>query len=166
MTLSAEEATRLEGDWLYDDTPSLPSKERVERWMAAADSSGGRDDVRRYVDALFALQRPRPIRFERDPRTGTVSIVDPLRLAMQVSDLDDEEQEEIAGWNTILIPRGEGVYALGMARDGELAEFDPTWAPLIEFERDADGRAVRFARRSGDDETGGTGFRPSAGGMS
>jgi len=162
-TFTPEEASAVAGEWSYDDTPSLPTQEEVDEQLARAAerSPESHDGLREYYDGLFATERPRVIRFEWNRDTGTVSFVDPADEAWIASLTDPEVREQAKAYSQLLLPRGEGLYTLGFAIAGELAEYDPRWAPLLEFELDDAGRPVRFTRRSGEDELEGTGVRPT-----
>jgi len=165
VALAPDEANALAGEWMYDDTPNLPSPEEVEERMAMAEARGRGERSRRVYEALFALARPRPVLFEWDPRNRTVSFTDALQDAMWASmGVEEEDQDgdpNDGAWSRILIPRGGGNYALASAVNGELASYDPSGGLLIEFEFDAGGRPVRFTLRDGRDEIIGSAVRPS-----
>lgn len=162
--LTAEEAAAIDGEWVYDDTPSLPSREEADRDLARADERGFGAPMRRYYDALFALARPRSVRLEWNQDTGAVSFQDPLADAVNEAWDAPEAEEEERGpggtWGQVLVPRGGGSYSVAGMIDGELASFSPEFAALLEFEFDEAGRAIRFTHRWGDDVLRATAVRP------
>ena len=158
--IAPEVAAALEGEWLLDDAAALPSDEELKQWTEGA-TPAQIEATLEWVEVMRKLERPRTVRLERNPRTGTLSFLDPAQDAAFASLYEGEEGPAAGEYGTILLPRAEGVFALAFAINGELVEFDPRTASLLEFEFDW-GRAVRFTLRGPDDEVEGTGVRPPA----
>jgi len=146
----------LTGEWKYDDTAGLPSREEADQYLRDAEGEDYEEDVRLCYEALFAMERPRLIRFEQDPETGQVSMIDPGQAEMLASRGEESE------YGTLLIPRGTGVYMLGSTWTGELSGFYPESSRLLEFELDETAHAVSFTYRNWRDEIGGVGVRRPA----
>lgn len=161
LAVEAAEAEKLSGDWLYDDSPSAPSKEDVEKWTGDM-SEEEMATFGPYFDALKKMERPRAVRFDRDPETGMVTMVDPGADALMAMLESPGGSAEGAAWGSVLLPRAQGTYMMGTTLAGELAEFDPEFSSLVEFEFGPDGRAVAFTLRGGDDKVVGMGRRPGA----
>jgi len=149
------EALLIVGDWVYDDGPSLPTAEQVERWIG--DKSDGPDA--RYLEVLLAGPRPRPIRIEYDEESGLVRFVDSLTEAAEAAFYSAEDEGPVVIYGQALLPRGPGFFAVAGTFGGEVSAVSPRFAPLVEFEFDDDGTAVSFTIRNPNDEVQGRGVR-------
>lgn len=154
LATPAAEALPLVGDWTYDDSPSLPTAAQVERF-----TSDPTDPTGRYLAVLLSASRPRPIRIEYDEETGLVHFVDRLVEAGEAAFYSNEGEEPEVVYGQALLPRGAGAFAVAGTFGGEVSAVNPRFAPIIEFEFDADGRAVSFTIRDPRDEIQGTGVR-------
>lgn len=155
LATPATEAMPLVGDWVYDDSPSLPTAEQVQRF------TGGKseDPTARYFAVLLSEPRPRPIRIEYDEESGLVHFVDRLTEAGEAAFYSADGEEPVVVYGQALLPRGSGAFAVAGTFGGEVSAVDPRFAPIVEFEFDEDGRAVSFTMRDSDDEIAGTGVR-------
>jgi len=149
------EARPIVGDWVYDDTPSLPTPQQVERLTQGKEGT----PMARYLEVLMAGPRPRPIRIEYDERSGLVRFVDALNEEGEAAFYSGEGEEPDVVYGQALLPRGPGFFMLAGTFGGEVSAVSPQFAPLVEFEFDEDGRAVSFTIRSPDDELQATGVR-------
>jgi hypothetical protein len=149
------DALPIVGDWVYDDGPSLPTAEQVERF------TGGKSDdpTARYFEVLLSGPRPRPIRIEYDEESGLVHFGDLLTEAAEAAFYSGEGEDPDVVYGQALLPRGSGFFAVAGTFGGEVSAVSPRFAPIAEFEFDQDGRAVSFAIRNPDDEVAGTGVR-------
>lgn len=156
LATPAEEAMPLVGDWMYDDSPGLPTREQIDRFT----EGDSENPTARYFEVMFDEERPRPIRIEFDETTGLVHFVDKLNEAAEAAfySADGEEPEVIYG--QALLPRGNGFFAVAGTFGGEVSAVDPRFAPIVEFEFDDEGRAVSFTIRNARDRVEGTGVRP------
>lgn len=152
-TLPAD-ALPLVGDWIFDDTPSLPSPEQMERF-AGQDAN----PTARYLEVLASEPRPRPIRIDYDEGTGLVWFVDALTEAAEAAFYSAEGEEPVVIYGQALLPRGSGYFAVAGTFGGEVSAVNPRFSPIVEFEFDGDGRAVAFTIRGPDDRVHGTGVR-------
>jgi len=149
------DAMPIVGDWMYDDSPSLPTREQIERF-----TGGNPDDpTGRYFEVLISEPRPRPIRIERDEDSGLVHFVDALTEAAEAAFYSGDGDEPVVVYGQALLPRGPGFFAVAGTFGGEVSAVNPRFAPIVEFEFDEDGRAVSFTIRDPDDEVMGTGVR-------
>jgi hypothetical protein len=149
------DALPIVGDWIYDDTPSLPTREQIERF-----TGGNPDDpTGRYFEVLISEPRPRPIRIEHDEDSGLVHFVDALTEAAEAAFYSGDGDEPVVIYGQALLPRGPGFFAVAGTFGGEVSAVNPRFAPIVEFEFDEDGRAVSFTIRDPDDEVMGTGVR-------
>ncbi len=155
LATPAADAQPLVGDWVYDDSPSLPTAAQIERF------TGGKseDPTARYFEVLLAEPRPRPIRIEYDEESGLVHFVDRLTEAAEAAFYSAEGEEPVVIYGQALLPRGAGAFAVAGTFGGEVSAVNPRFAPIVEFEFDAAGRAVSFTVRNPDDEIAGTGVR-------
>lgn len=155
LATPAAEASPLVGDWVYDDSPSLPTAEQVERF------TGGKEDdpTARYFEVLLSEPRPRPIRIDYDEDTGLVQFVDALTEAAEAAFYSGEGEDPVVIYGQALLPRTTGFFMLAGTFGGEVSAVSPRFAPLVEFVFDADGRATSFTIRNPDDEIVGTGVR-------
>ncbi len=156
LATSAEEARPLSGEWMYDDTPSLPTREQIERFTGG----NSEDPTARYFEVLVAEPRPRPVSIEHDEETGLLHFVDALIVAAEAAFYSSEGEEPIVVYGQALLPRGEGFFAVAGTFGGEVSAVSPRFAPIVEFEFDEDGRATAFTIRNPNDEIVGTGVRP------
>lgn len=155
LATPAGEARPLLGDWMYDDSPSLPTTEQVERF-----TGGNSDDpTARYFEVLLSEPRPRPIRIGYDEESGLVRFVDLLTEAAEAAFYSKEGEEPVVIYGQALLPRGSGAFAVAGTFGGEVSAVNPRFAPIVEFDFDADGQAVSFTIRNPDDEVQGTGVR-------
>lgn len=150
------EAQPLLGDWIYDDSPSLPTAEQIQRF------TGGKtnDPTARYFDVLLSEPRPREIRIEHDPESGLVHFVDRLTEAAEAAFYSSEGEEPVVIYGQALLPRGEGFFTVAGTFGGEVSAVSPRSSPMVEFEYDANGRAIAFTMRNARDVVQGTGVRP------
>jgi hypothetical protein len=149
------DAMPIVGDWMYDDSPSLPTREQIERF-----TGGNPDDpTGRYFEVLISEPRPRPIRIEHDEDSGLVHFVDALTEAAEAAFYSGDGDEPVVVYGQALLPRGPGFFAVAGTFGGEVSAVNPRFAPIVEFEFDEDGRAVSFTIRDPDDEVMGTGVR-------
>lgn len=148
------DARPLVGEWMYDDRPSLPPRERVAGVMEQHDNPMGR-----YYKVLFSESRPRPIRIDYDPETGLVWFVDPLLEAGEAAFYSGDGEEPVVVYGQALLPRGSGFFAVAGTLGGEVTAVDPRFSPIVEFEFDESGRAVAFTMRGGNERIQGTGVR-------
>ncbi|MBT8488696.1 MAG: DUF2911 domain-containing protein [Gemmatimonadetes bacterium] len=156
LATPAEEALPLLGDWLYDDSPSLPTAEQIERF-----TGGNSDDpTARYFEVMLSEPRPRPIRIERDEESGLLRFVDVLNEEAEAAFYSAEGEEPVVIYGQALLPRGPGFFAVAGTFGGEVSAVNPRFAPIVEFEFGEDGRAVSFTVRNPNDEVAGTGVRP------
>ena len=156
LATPAAGALPLVGDWMYDDTPALPTPEQVER-MTGGDPD---DPTARYFEVLLSEPRPRPIRIEHDEDSGLVHLVDPLVEAAEAAFYSGDGDEPVVVYGQALLPRGPGFFAVAGTFGGEVSAVNPRFAPMVEFEYDDEGRAVAFTIRDADDDVMGTGVRP------
>jgi len=70
-----------------------------------------------------------------------------------------EGEEPVVAYGQALLPRGPGFFALAGTFGGEVSAVNPRFAPIMEFEFDAEGRAVAFTLRSANERIMGTGVR-------
>ena len=155
LATPAAEASPLVGDWSYDDGPSLPTVEQIERFTGG----DANDPTARFFDVLLAEPRPRPIRIEHDEQSGLVLFVDRLTEAAEAAFYSGEGEEPVTVYGQALLPRTPGFFLVAGTFGGEVSAVTPESAPLIEFEFDQDGRAVSFTIRDPDGEIQGTGVR-------
>ncbi|MEJ2538964.1 MAG: DUF2911 domain-containing protein [Gemmatimonadota bacterium] len=150
-----EEARPLVGEWIYDDRPSLPTREQIRAF-----TDGDRDSPdTRYFEVLLSEPRPRSIHIEYDEPSGLVRIVDPLSEAAEAAFYSGDGEEPMVVYGQALLPRGAGAFAIAGTFGGEVSAVDPRFAPIVEFEFDDEGRAVSFTVRDADDEVAATGVR-------
>lgn len=152
-TLS-EEAAPLVGDWMYDDTPSLPTPQQAQRMSADSESP-----MARYIRVLLAGERPRPVRIDYDEGSGLVRFDDPLNEAGEAAFYSAEGEDPEVVYGQALLPRGGGFFTLAGTFGGEVSALDPRFAPMVEFTFDEDGRAVAFTIRNRNEQIMGTGVR-------
>ena len=155
LATPADEARVLVGEWLYDDSPSLPTPEQVRAYT----NGNGEDPTARYFEVLLSEPRPRSIRIEYDERSGLVHFVDALNEAAEAAFYSGDGEEPVVVYGQALLPRGPGAFAIAGTFGGEVSAIDPRFASIVEFEFDDDGRAVSFTVRNPDDEVAGTGVR-------
>jgi len=155
LATPAADAQGIIGDWMYDDGPSLPTAEQVERFTGG-DSE---DPTARYFEVLLSGARPRPIRIERDEQSGLVHFVDPLVEAAEAAFYSADGEDPVVIYGQALLPRAAGFFMVAGTFGGEVSAVSPRSAPLAEFEFDEDGRAVSFTIRNPNDEVAGTGVR-------
>lgn len=155
LATPAAEALPLVGDWIYDDGPSLPTAEQVQRM------TGGKSDdpTARYFEVLLSGPRPRPIRIEHDQASGLLRFVDSLLEDAEAAFYSGDGEAPVVIYGQALLPRGSGFFAVAGTFGGEVTAVDARFAPIVEFEFDEDGRAVSFTVRGPDDEVAGTGVR-------
>lgn len=156
LATPAEEAQPLLGDWIYDDRPSLPTREQIERFTGG-DSE---DPTARYFAVMLAEERPRPIRIDYDEESGLVLFDDALLVAAEAAFYSAEGEEPEVEYGQALLPRGAGAFSIALTFGGEVSAVNPRFAPIAEFEFDEDGRAISFTIRDPNDEIQGTGVRP------
>lgn len=150
-----EDAMPVVGEWHYDDSPSVPTREQVRRFTA-----GNPDDpTRRYFEVLVSAPRPRPIRIEYDRKSGLVHFVDPLIVEAEAAFYSGEGADPVVIYGQALLPRGPGFFALALTFGGEVSAVDPQFAQIVEFVFDESGEAVSFTIRDSDDELVGSGVR-------
>ena len=138
-----EDALSIVGEWMYDDRPSLPSPEQMERF-----TSGNPDDpTGRYLKVLISEPRPRSIRIIHDEDSGLVQLVDPLVEAAEAAFYSGDGEEPLVVYGQALLPRGSGFFVVAGTFGGEVSAVNPRFAPIVEFEFDEDGRAVAFTVR-------------------
>lgn len=154
LATPAADALPLVGEWVYDDTPSLPSAAQMERF-----ASREGDPTARYLEVFVSEARPRAIRIEYDDQTQLVRFVDPLAEAAEAAFYSAEGDEPVVVYGQALLPRGPGTFAVAGTFGGEVSAANPRFAPLVEFEYDGEGRAVAFTVRGPDDRVQGTGAR-------
>jgi len=154
LATPAADAMPLVGDWIYDDSPSLPTLEQVARFTEKPGDPTGR-----YFNVLLPEPRPRPIRIEYDEESGLVQFVDRLTEAAEAAFYSGEGEEPVAIYGQALLPRSPGFFAMAGTFGGEVSAVSPNSAPLIEFEYDEEGRAVSFTIRNPRDELQGSGVR-------
>jgi hypothetical protein len=155
LATEAAEATPLVGEWMYDDTGSLPSPEQIERIT----SRGSADPTARYIEVFVAEPRPRPIRIEHDAETGVVLFVDDLMVDAEAAFYSAEGEEPEVVYGQALLPRGSGFFTVALTLAGEVSAVDPRFSPIIEFDFDDEGQAVSFTIRGPDESVQGTGVR-------
>jgi len=155
LATPAADAAPLVGDWIFDDSPSLPSPEAMRRF---ADPPG--NPTQRYLEVLVSEPRPRPVRIEHDPATGLVWFADELTEAAEAAFYSAEGEEPVVVYGQALLPREPGFFMLAGTLGGEVTAVNPRFAQIIEFEFGGDGRAVAFTIRAPNDEVQGTGVRP------
>lgn len=148
------DARPLLGEWMYDDRPSLPSAEAMQRFSARPESP-----MARFLEVLTSVERPRPVRIEYDEDTGLVLFVDPLMAEGEAAFYSADGDAPVVAYGQALLPRTHGFFSVAGTFGGEVAAADPRFAPIIEFEYDASGRAVAFSIRGGDESIRGTGVR-------
>ena len=149
------DARPLVGDWMYDDSPSLPTPAQIERI-----SGGDPDDpTGRYLRVLIAEPRPRPIRIEHDETTGLVHFVDRVFEAAEAAFYSGDGEYPEVIYGQAFLPRGPGFFAVALTFGGEVSAVNPRFAPIAEFEFDEDGRAVSFTIRNPNDNIVGRGVR-------
>jgi hypothetical protein len=155
LATPVESALPIVGDWLYDDRPSLPTPEQIERF-----TGGNPDDpTGRYLNVLISEPRPRPIRIRHDEESGLVHFVDPLVEAAEAAFYSNNGEEPLVIYGQALLPRGPGFFAVAGTFGGEVSAVNARFAPLVEFEFDGRGRAVSFTVRNPDDELMASGVR-------
>lgn len=155
LATEIEEAMPLVGDWSYDDTPSLPTAEQIERFTGGDDD----DPTARYFEVMMGEARPRPVRIEHDEESGLLHFVDPLIVEAEAAFYSSEGEEPVVVYGQALLPRGAGFFSVAGTFGGEVSAVNPRFAPMVEFEFDDDGRAVAFTIRNPNDEIAGTGVR-------
>jgi len=153
LATPADAAAPLEGDWIYDDRPTLPPADRADRMMANDDPNG------RYYRVLLSEDRPRPIRIEHDRESGLVYFVDPLMEAAEAAFYSGEGEQPVVTYGQALLPRGPGFFTLAGTLGGEVSAVNPQFASIVEFEFDEAGRAVAFTIRGANERVQGTGVR-------
>ena len=155
LATPAEDALLIVGEWMYDDRPSLPSPEQIERF------TGGRPDdpTGRYLNVLISEPRPRPIRIVHHEDSGLVHLVDPLVETAEAAFYSGNGEEPVVMYGQALLPRGPGFFAVAGTFGEEVSAVNPRFAPIVEFEFDEDGRAVSFTVRDPGDELMATGVR-------
>jgi len=152
LATPAEDARLIVGDWMYDDGPSLPTLEQIERRDPDDPSS-------RYWRVMVGEPRPRPIRIEYDEESGLVHFVDPILVAAEAAFYSGDGEEPEVIYGQAFLPRGPGFFAVAMTFGGEVSAVSPRFAPIAEFEFGEDGRAVSFTIRNPNDQVAGTGIR-------
>ena len=155
LATPADEARPLVGEWLYDDSPSLPTPEQIRRFT----EGDSENPTARYFEVLLSEPRPRSIRIEYDEESGLVHFVDTLTEEAEAAFYSGEGEEPVVVYGQALLPRGGGAFAIAGTFGGEVSAINPRFASIVEFEFDAEGRAVSFTVRSPDDEVEGTGVR-------
>ncbi len=155
LATPAANAEPLVGEWVYDDTPSLPSPEQMERFAGQP-----ANPTARYLEVLVAEARPRPVRIERDPESGLVHFVDPVVEAAEAAFYSGDGEQPVVVYGQALLPRSPGFFTVAGTFGGEVSAVNPRFSPIIEFEYGDDGRAVSFTIRGPDDSVQGTGVRP------
>lgn len=156
LATPAEEARPVLGAWLYDDSPSLPTPAQIDRFT----EGDAENPTARYFAVLFAGDRPRPIRIERDAESGIVHFVDRLTEQAEAAFYSSDGEEPVVIYGQALLPRSAGAFSLAGTFGGEVSAVNPRAAPIIEFDFDDEGRAVAFTIRSPNDDIQGTGVRP------
>lgn len=155
LATQPDEARALVGDWVYDDSPSLPTPEQIRAF-----TDGERDSPdARYFEVLLSEPRPRSVRIEYDEPSGLVRLVDPLNEAAEAAFYSGNGEEPLVVYGQALLPRGAGAFAIAGTFGGEVSAVDPRFAPIVEFEFDDTGRAVSFTVRNAEDEVAATGVR-------
>ncbi|MEM7415921.1 MAG: DUF2911 domain-containing protein [Gemmatimonadota bacterium] len=149
------EAMTLTGEWVFDDSPGLPSPEAIERFTGGNEE----DPTARYFAVMFAEERPRPIRIDYDEESGLVHFVDDLLVAAEAAFYSNDGEQPEVEYGQALLPRGAGAFAVAMTFGGEVSAINPRFASILEFDFDENGRAVSFTIRSPDDEIEATGVR-------
>ncbi len=152
----AEEAQPLVGDWMYDDSPSLPTDAQIERIR----SRNPDDPTVRYLEVLMSAPRPRPIRIEYDEDSGLVHFVDRLTEDAEAAFYSADGEVPVVIYGQALLPRGAGAFAVAGTFGGEVSAVHPRFAPIAEFDFDDEGRAISFTIRDARDEIQGRGVRP------
>ena len=155
LATPAAEARPLVGEWMYDDSPSLPTAEQIARFTGG----DGDNPTARYFEVLLAEPRPRPIRVEHNEETGLLHLVDTLTEEAEAAFYSGEGEEPVVVYGQALLPRAPGAFAIAGTFGGEVSAINPLFAPVVEFEFDDEGRAVSFTIRGPDDEVEGTGVR-------
>lgn len=153
LATPADQAQGLVGAWSYDDSPSMPTAEQLER------IAGREDPTARYFRVFGAEPRPRPVRIEHDADSGLLWFVDPLTEAAEAAFYSAEGEQPEVVYGQALLPRGAGFFMIAGTLGGEVSAVNPQFAPIVEFEFDDAGRAVAFTIRGPDDSVQGTGMR-------
>ncbi len=156
LATPAEEARAVLGDWLFDDSPSMPTREQIDRFTGG----DSHNPTARYFEVMFGGERPRSIHIERDEDTGIVHFVDRLTEDAEAAFYSGEGEQPVVIYGQALLPRGGGAYAMAGTFGREVSAVNPRAAPIIEFEFDDEGRAIAFTIRSPNDDIQGTGARP------
>jgi hypothetical protein len=144
LTVDPAEAGRYVGDWTYDQTMSAPSDS-----MIAAMRAGVPEEERPAFDAyMAAIAQPRSVTIVYDE--GRLLLVDPMIDAIMTS-------MEGAGYETVLMPRAEGIFEPGTLFRGDLALAGNQG--LWEFEFNEAGQGTGFLVRDPTDEIAGRGRR-------
>lgn len=154
LATAPADAQPLIGEWMFDDSPSLPTPEQMAQFPI-----GAGDPTSRYFEVLFSAVRPRPISIDFDEDTGLVTFVDPLTVAAEAAFYSSEGEQPVSVYGQALLPRGSGFFMVAGTLGGEVAAVNPQFSSIIEFEFDEDGRAVSFTIRGPDDSVQGTGVR-------
>lgn len=154
MTTTPDEVQPYLGEWMYDDSPSVPTREQVARFLGdPADPTG------RYLEVLLAGERPRAIQIHHNAESGLLFFDDALNTAGEAAFYSGSGVDPEVVYGQALLPRSEGFFAIAGTFGGEVSAVNPQFAPIIEFEFDEDGRAVAFTIRGPDDSVQGTGVR-------
>ena len=147
LTVDPIEAARYVGDWEFDQSMTAPPEDRREAMRANRDPA----DLEIFDAYMAAITEPRPM-----------SIV---YTAAQLI-LDDPQMDAVmataqgAGFQTLLMPRTEGIFEPGTMLRGDLAFAGGQG--LWEFEFDEEGQAVSFVVRDASDAIVGRGARAGA----
>ena len=121
LATPAAEAEPLLGEWVYDDTPGLPSREQIERF------TGGKteDPTARYFEVLLSEARPRPIRIDHDEASGLLLFVDALTEEAEAAFYSSEGEEPVVIYGQALLPRGSGFFTVAGTFGGEVSAVNP-----------------------------------------
>ena len=84
---------------------------------------------------------------------------DALMVEAEAAFYSADGEEPVVEYGQALLPRGPGFFMLSLTFGGEVSAVSPNFAPLAEFEFDAEGRAVSFSIRDPNDRLIGTGVR-------
>lgn len=149
VTVSDAEGARYVGAWILDESMGVPP----DSMQAAIKAGLAEDDVPAFEAYVRTASEPQAIELHHE--AGHLRIVNPVMDAIMAS-------VEGEGWETVLLPRAEGIFEPGTLFRGELAFAGDRG--LWEFEFDDTGRAVAFVIRDPADEIVGRGARAGEGG--
>ena len=144
LTVEPTEATRYVGDWTFDQSMTAPPEERREAMRA----NQAPDDLAVFDAYMAAIGAARPVSLVYEE--GRLILADPAMDAIMSS-------VQGAGFQTLLMPRTEGIFEPGTMLRGDLAFAGGQG--LWEFEFDDAGRAVSFVVRDSADDIVGRGAR-------